>query len=139
MKKMNILASILCAGSGHGSCGDDKEKTPQVPDTKPDVPEVTNHDVKVLTTTYDRQKDLAESYLTFSTTDNMSPSTIRLNPGETFQTMDGFGAAITGSTCFNLMRMSPELRKEFLELTFSPPMATVSVMCASQSAAVTSL
>lgn len=120
MKKMGIFASLLCAALVMSSCGDDKDKTPSVPDTKPDVPEVTNHDVKVLTTTYDRQKDLEESYLTFSTSDNMSPSTIRLNPNETFQTMDGFGAAITGSTCYNLMRMSPELRKEFLELTFSP-------------------
>ena len=25
-----------------------------------------------------------------------------------YQTMDGFGAAVTGSTCYNLMRMAPE-------------------------------
>lgn len=34
--------------------------------------------------------------------------------------MDGFGVAVTGSTCFNLMQMKPEDRKAFLEMTFDP-------------------
>lgn len=50
----------------------------------------------------------------------MSPSTIKLVPSEEFQTMDGFGVAVTGSTCYNLLKMKPEDRKEFLETTFSP-------------------
>jgi glucosylceramidase len=33
--------------------------------------------------------------------------------------MDGFGAAITGSTCYNLMKMSKEDRTKFLTETFS--------------------
>lgn len=44
---------------------------------------------------------------------------IALNPSETFQSMDGFGAAITGSSCYNLMQMKPADRKAFLERTFS--------------------
>ena len=32
-------------------------------------------------------------------------NTIVLNPAVKFQEMDGFGAAITGSTCYNLLKM----------------------------------
>lgn len=45
---------------------------------------------------------------------------ITIDPAETFQAMDGFGAAITGSTCYNLMQMTPADRKAFLLRTFSP-------------------
>ena len=37
-------------------------------------------------------------------------NTIVLNPAVKFQEMDGFGAAITGSTCYNLLKMKPEDR-----------------------------
>ena len=33
--------------------------------------------------------------------------------------MDGFGAAVTGSTCYNLMQMTPTDRTKFLTETFS--------------------
>ncbi|MDE5882621.1 MAG: glucosylceramidase, partial [Muribaculaceae bacterium] len=100
------------------SCGSDKNDVsqPTVP-TTPETPQAT--DVRMVTTTANRAKDLTESYIGFSTTDNMSPSTIRINPGETFQTIDGFGAAITGSTAYNLMKMTPEDRAKFLKETFS--------------------
>ncbi|MDE6769588.1 MAG: glucosylceramidase [Muribaculaceae bacterium] len=100
------------------SCGSDKNDVsqPTVP-TTPETPQTT--DVRMVTTTANRAKDLTESYIGFSTTDNMSPSTIRINPGETFQTIDGFGAAITGSTAYNLMKMTPEDRAKFLKETFS--------------------
>lgn len=45
---------------------------------------------------------------------------IKLYPGQTFQTMDGFGAAVTGSSCYNLMQMKAADRKAFLQRTFSP-------------------
>ncbi len=118
-KSKVFLAALLAAGAAmFYSCGDDKPTPGGGKDPKPDVPETGS--VRMLTTTADRSKDLSESWIEFSTKDNMSPSTIRLRPNETFQTMDGFGAAITGSTCYNLMKMKPEDRKAFLELTFSP-------------------
>ena len=39
--------------------------------------------------------------------------------GETFQTVDGFGFAITQATCFNLLRMPEADRKKFLTELFS--------------------
>ena len=44
---------------------------------------------------------------------------VRIDAGTHFQKMDGFGAALTGSSCYNLMRMTPEDRKTFLQQTFS--------------------
>ncbi len=113
------IASLLALGAMMISCGSDKNDVsqPTVP-TTPETPQTT--DVRMVTTTANRAKDLTESYIGFSTTDNMSPSTIRINPGETFQTIDGFGAAITGSTAYNLMKMTAEDRAKFLKETFSP-------------------
>lgn len=75
--------------------------------------------VKMISTTSDRQQDLAVSQLSFSASAD-SQHLIKLLPQQTYQTMDGFGVAITGSTCYNLMRMTPESRSRFLQETFSP-------------------
>ncbi len=112
------IASLLALGAMMISCGSDKNDTPQPQPTTPEEPKT--EDVRVLTTTSNRAKDLTESWTAFSTTDNMSPSTIKLNPEETFQTIDGFGAAITGSTAYNLLKMSDSDRAKFLKETFSP-------------------
>lgn len=123
IKNKVTLATILAIGAMMTACGGDDPKnpvTPEKPDS-PDTPGTTETaDVRVLTTTANRSKDLAESTISFSTTDNMSPSTIRLNPVQTFQTIDGFGAAITGSTAYNLLKMSDADRAKFLKETFSP-------------------
>ncbi len=44
---------------------------------------------------------------------------VRIAVDDRHQTMDGFGAALTGSSCYNLMQMSPNDRKAFLRQTFS--------------------
>lgn len=112
------IASLIALGAMMISCGSDKNDIPEPQPTTPDEPKT--EDVRVLTTTSNRAKDLTESWTAFSTTDNMSPSTIRLNPEETFQSIDGFGAAITGSTAYNLLKMSDTDRAKFLKETFSP-------------------
>jgi len=76
-------------------------------------------DVTIYTTTNTRSQDFTKGFIDFSTKFNMSPNTITLDPTQKFQTMDGFGAAITGSTCYNLMKMSKEDRTKFLTETFS--------------------
>lgn len=45
---------------------------------------------------------------------------IDINPAVRHQEIDGFGAAITGSTAYNLSLMPAEARHAFLEETFSP-------------------
>lgn len=115
------LSAMLAAGMILASCGGDSADDPKPPVTpeQPDQP-ATTEDVRMLTTTSNRAKDLTESWLAFSKVDNMSPSTIRINPSQEFQTIDGFGAAITGSTAYNLLKMTAADRAAFLKETFSP-------------------
>ena len=82
--------------------------------------DMENHDVKAYLTTTNRAYDLTEKYIDFSDKDPMSPNTITLDPNVKYQEIDGFGAAITGSTSYNLSLMPEGKRNEFLEETFSP-------------------
>lgn len=50
---------------------------------------------------------------------SMAPTTIQLDPSKEYQTMDGFGFAITYSTCYNLLMMKPEDRMVLLKKTYS--------------------
>lgn len=72
-------------------------------------------------TTSDRVFDLREDTLSFTDAD-VPGSVMTISPDTTvrYQTMDGFGAAITGATCFNLSLMPEKVRRQFLDETFSP-------------------
>lgn len=112
-----LLGSLLCSLALVSTACSDNDTTPEGEVTPP--PTVVEGDVKVLTTTNNRAKDLTASSIDFSTKDNMSPSTIRLDASTQYQEIDGFGAAITGSTAYNLMKMTAEGREKFLKETFS--------------------
>ena len=45
---------------------------------------------------------------------------IQINPAVRYQEIDGFGAAITGSTAYNLSLMPAEARHQFLQEAFAP-------------------
>jgi len=93
----------MCNGSNKPNGGDNPE----------------DGDVTVYITTNTRSQDFSKQTCHFSERQNMSPSTIKLVPATRYQTMDGFGAAVTGSSCYNLMKMTPENRNKFLRETFS--------------------
>lgn len=76
--------------------------------------------VEVLTTTSNRSKDLSPSTVEMNGANKTATNVIKLQPDNTFQTIDGFGAAITGATAYNLLKMTPENRTKFLKETFSP-------------------
>lgn len=78
----------------------------------------TAKDVTIYTTSVNGSK-LSKTTAAFSTTDNMSPSTLTLNASTSYQKMDGFGAAITYSTAYNLLKMTSTNRTAFLKKTFS--------------------
>jgi len=78
-------------------------------------------DVEVYVTTANKSMLFTSIPLIFSTKPNMAvETTITMNPSETFQEIDGFGAAITGSTCYNLLKMTSENRSKLLKETFDP-------------------
>lgn len=107
---MSLSACVSCSESSATGGGEDTD-TPI---------EVLSGDVKMYVTTSNRMYDLAIQSVDFSDKDNMSPTTVRLDASMRYQTIDGFGAAITGSTSYNLSLMPEEKRKEFLKDTFSP-------------------
>lgn len=78
------------------------------------------NNIKALVTTTDRSFNLTEQEIQEATAKDGTAQTITLQPDVTFQTIDGFGAAITDATAYNLLQMKAENRKKFLEETFSP-------------------
>lgn len=97
-------------------CGGTNDPAP----VDPDQPGTVTSDVDLYVTTANQSMKFTKVPLSFNTKSNMSPSTITLNPAETYQEMDGFGAAITGSTCYNLLKMKAEDRTTLLKETFDP-------------------
>ena len=79
-------------------------------------------DVTVYTTTTSRSLDLEKSTVSLGENENVQPGAleIRLDRQVRYQSLDGFGAAVTGSSAYNLSLMPQEKRKAFLEETFSP-------------------
>ena len=58
--------------------------------------------------------------LDYCENDPMSPYEIRLQPEERYQEIAGFGPAITGSTGYNLQKMSAADREKILRECFDP-------------------
>jgi glucosylceramidase len=112
--KFILLITLLC--SGFVACSDDNNGDIE----EPVQPEPETGDVTLYITTNTRSHDFATKAVDFSDKSNMSPTTINLEPETRYQTMDGFGAAITGSTCYNLLQMTEDNREKFLKETFSP-------------------
>lgn len=72
-----------------------------------------------LTTTADSTNLLYRGSINVESGTNMAPTTIEIDPSKTYQTMDGFGFALTYSSAYNLMHMSQADRTAFLTRTFS--------------------
>lgn len=117
---ITALAFTACSkeNSPSNSGGNSQTENPST-GSEVDSPEAVGY-VKTYTTTSNRSQDLSKGNIELYNNENNKASTVVLLPDQKYQTMDGFGAAITGSTCFNLMQMSPSLRTKFLTETFSP-------------------
>ena len=74
--------------------------------------------VTVLTTKDDGTKLLQRSSVAATPSSNTSDA-ILLHPSEKNQTINGFGFAITYSSCYNLLKMSKADRTAFLKKTYS--------------------
>lgn len=72
----------------------------------------------VLTTDGTRTYSLTESTID-GTADDNTRSALVPEPQQTYQKVDGFGYAITYSSCYNLLKMSAEARAELLRKTYS--------------------
>ncbi len=74
--------------------------------------------VRTYTTTADGNSRLEQT--TTETNSSSGSTLIRISAEEKYQTIDGFGFALTYSSCYNLMKMDSEKRAELLRRTFSP-------------------
>lgn len=86
----------------------------------PDTNDTIAKEVSTYITTSDKTMLFSKITKSFGTGINMNiEKTLSLQPKQIFQTIDGFGAAITGSTCYNLLKMNKADRTKLLEETFS--------------------
>lgn len=74
--------------------------------------------VRSLVSTSDRAMVFKRAALKSST--KATGQVVKLDTTQHFQQMDGFGAAVTGSSCYNLLKMTPKDRADFLRKTYSP-------------------
>lgn len=113
-RKRSSLLLLFCYSFIFVACAKDAGTDPVIT-----PPVDTAKDVTLYVTTSSRSFDLNKQGVAFNPKASMSPSTITLAPSVTYQSIDGFGVAITGSTCFNLMQMKQADRTAFLTETFS--------------------
>ena len=76
--------------------------------------------VDTYTTTADKTQAMRKDSILLVDKSKNEPAAnvITLYPEEKYQEMDGFGAAITGSSCYNLLKMSAEDRHQILKEAF---------------------
>lgn len=78
-------------------------------------------EVTAYVTTADGTKQFAKETVCFSKGSDEPSSVVRYDKSELApQQVDGFGLAVTTSSCYNLLKMTPQDRTAFLEETFSP-------------------
>lgn len=65
-----------------------------------------------------RQDDSSVKVYSVSQLDRTSGTVIETDGNKTYQTIDGFGASLTDSSCYNLMSMPEELRNELMTKLF---------------------
>lgn len=109
-----LLSSLICCsgGSTPDNSGNEGE-TPSTPE-----PPSASADVEAYVTSANRSHLFYASAVAFGSGSSMSPYTVTLDPTARYQTVDGFGAAVTGSTCYNLLKMSAADRDAFLHEIF---------------------
>lgn len=76
--------------------------------------------VYAYTTTGDQEQLFKASEINFNSNKESNGATLDINLNDKHQVIDGFGAAITGSTAYNLLQMSESDRMDLLKKTFDP-------------------
>ena len=116
---ISACTALLRAGCAVDSGFDIHPKETKSADTAVNLKPATGEAV-ILTTTADSVNTLYRGTIPTITGTNMAPTTIQIDPSTTYQTIDGFGFALTYSSAYNLMHMSQAQRTAFLKRTFSP-------------------
>ena len=128
MTDKKVILSVFLAAVSLMACSD-KNNDP-APPANPGTEDNSGQDnnsqdkdgksVWMLTTTPNKSFDLTQSSINAQAGSSMAPKTMKLNPADTYQEIDGFGSAITYSAAYNLLKMKQADRTAFLKQTFSP-------------------
>ncbi len=108
-----LLLTLLCLG-----CKSPSDPSPSIPDP---VTPGGNGETRLTATAYTTTvggKEFSESEITLGKPEDVNFYKVTLD-GESYQTVDGFGFAITQASGSNLLLMPPSDRKAFLEELFS--------------------
>lgn len=108
------LSAISCSSSNSFSLPEEADNEVVTPDPTPAAGAA-----RLFTTSADGSQSLKESDAPLFTGTSMSPATIEIDAAKTYQNIDGFGFAITYSTCYNLLKMTAEDRAALLKRTYS--------------------
>lgn len=114
-KIYTLLLTLLAAGAVCCACtksGDDNGGSDPDP---VDVPS----DVECYVTSANSAALFEKMPVNFAPV-SMSQYKVTLDASKTFQTIDGFGPAMTGATCYNLLKMSTADRAAILKKCFDP-------------------
>lgn len=115
MKHLRIFSLMLIAAATT-CCGGNKPDD-GTQGTKPEE----KHDVQTYITTGDNTMHFDAVGRDFEEGANLNfETTIYIKPETRYQQFDGFGVALNGSACYNLMKMSQENRTKLLRETFDP-------------------
>ena len=117
MKRLLIIPTVLaltcCA------CGHEVPENTKPDDPTPVEPVVETKGAKAYVTTADKSQLFAESTIEFGKAASTSPNIVRFTE-DRYQSVDGFGLAITQASCYNLLKMSKADRTRFLTELFDP-------------------
>lgn len=115
--KLTYLVFILLLTTACGGGSDDPAK----PEEKPKN-EVISGKALSYTTTADKSKLFESKEIIFDRTTSVPGSVavteVAIDPTVKHQTIDGFGAAMTWASCYNLLKMAPGERMELLQHLF---------------------
>ncbi len=129
MNRLSIfLSSILIVGCAFSCTPDNPNPDGEKPNTeKPDTsgtgtpvtpPVEEKSQVTTWVTTKNETDKFKKSTSEFGKAGSMSPYLVRIDESRTYQTVDGFGGAVTGAACYNLLKMSQADRTEILKKIF---------------------
>jgi glucosylceramidase len=118
MKKISLYAIIGLFAFCSCACESKIDPVPE-PQPEPEPQPAEVFDATLWTTTFDKSRDFEKSGVAFGKAATMSPNVVRFTD-ETFQTVDGFGLAVTQASCYNLLKMSASDRTKLLTELFSP-------------------
>ena len=112
--KKSLYAAIAACLMLSMNCSCDKTSSEGNENTDPE--EVGT--ATIYTTTADQKMTFNKTELPFQTIPGMMDNIVTISDAKKYQTIDGFGAAITGSTCHNLLKMTKDNRTKFLKEMF---------------------